>query len=120
MTRILYVDDEKDIREIALLALELEPTFDVRACSSGAEALTVAADWKPALILLDVMMPVMDGPETLARLRDLPELTSTPVVFITARTQAAERERLLALGTAGMIAKPFDPMSLAQTVKAYL
>ena len=71
--------------------------------------MAAAPSWKPALILLDVMMPLMDGPATLARLRELPELASTPVVFITARTQAAERERLLALGAAGVIPKPFDP-----------
>ena len=119
-TRILYVDDEADIREVAVLALELEPAFEVRACSSGEEAVAAAPAWKPALILLDVMMPFMDGPATLARLRELPELASTPVVFITARTQAAEGERLLTLGAAGVIPKPFDPMSLAGSVRAYL
>lgn len=119
-TRILYVDDEEDIREVAVLALELEPAFAVRACSSGEEALAAVPGWRPSLILLDVMMPRMDGPATLTKLRQLPELAFTPVVFITARTQAAERERLLALGAAGVIAKPFDPMTLADSVRAHL
>lgn len=119
-TRLLYVDDEEDIREVALLALELEPGFEVRACASGEEALALAPAWRPELILLDVMMPRMDGPTTLARLRETPELAATPVVFITARTQAAERERLLATGAAGIIAKPFDPMALANLVRRYL
>lgn len=119
-TRILYVDDEEDIREIALLALELDPALEVRACSSGEAALAVASTWTPALVLLDVMMPVMDGPATLMKLRELPQLEATPVVFITARTQAVERDRLLALGASGLIAKPFDPMTLAETVRTFL
>jgi len=118
--RLLYVDDEEDIREVALLALELDPNFKVRVCSSGREALAVAPIWAPALILLDVMMPLMDGPATLVKLRELPELASAPVVFITARAQAAERQRLLALGATGVIAKPFDPMTLADTVRSFL
>ncbi|WP_300973088.1 response regulator [Sphingomonas sp. LHG3406-1] len=120
MTRILYIDDEDEIREIAELSLEMDPDFEVLLCASGREALAVAPQWKPALILLDVMMPHMDGPATLAALRDHAMLRSTPVVFITARTQAAEREALLALGANGVIGKPFDPMTLAATVRDYL
>lgn len=120
MTRILYVDDDDDIREIAQLSLEMEREFEVCLCASGEEALEVASRWKPALILLDVMMPQMDGPATLARLRESVDLHATPVVFITARTQTAERETLLALGAAGVIAKPFDPMTLAASVRDYL
>ena len=81
--RILYVDDEDDIREIAQMSLELEPEFEVRSCSSGAAALTDAAAWHPDLILLDVMMPDMDGPETLKRLAASPLTASIPVAFIT-------------------------------------
>lgn len=120
MTRILYIDDEDDIREIAELSLELDPDFEVRLCASGQEALAVAPQWKPALILLDVMMPQMDGPATLAALREHDELRFTPVVFITARSQAAERKALLALGAIGLIGKPFNPMTLAATVRDYL
>jgi CheY-like chemotaxis protein len=120
MTRILYVDDEADIREVAQLALEFEPGFEVRSCASGAEALEVAPGWRPDLILLDVMMPVMDGPAVLARLRQLPETAAVPVVFITARTQQQEVAQLRALGAEGVIAKPFDPMALAGQVREYL
>ncbi len=120
MTRILYVDDEPDIREVAQLALELDPEFEVRSCASGAEALELAPAWQPDLILLDVMMPIMDGPAVLARLRALPETKATPVVFITARTQQQEVAQLQALGAEGVIAKPFDPMSLARQVRELL
>jgi len=118
--RILYVDDEDDIREIAQMSLELDLEFEVRCSSSGAEALADAADWQPDLILLDVMMPDMDGPETLKRLADSPLTASIPVAFITARTQTHQVERYLAMGAVGVIAKPFDPMALAGEVKNLL
>ncbi|RUU59070.1 response regulator [Mesorhizobium sp. M2C.T.Ca.TU.002.02.1.1] len=118
--RILYVDDEDDIREIAQMSLELEPEFEVRSCASGAEALVEAAAWQPDLILLDVMMPDMDGPETLKRLAESQPTATIPVVFITARTQTHEVERYLAMGAAGVIAKPFDPLALASEVKRLL
>jgi len=118
--RILYVDDEPDIREVAAMAVELDPDLEVRTCESGEDALAVVPDWKPDLILLDVMMPSMDGPATLAALRSDETSADIPVVFITARTQAHEGERFLSLGAAGVIAKPFDPMTLAQTVRTYL
>jgi len=119
-TRILYVDDEADIREIAAMSLELDPDFEVRTAASGLDALPAAAEWKPDLILLDVMMPAMDGPTTFGKLREQPETAGIPVVFITARTQAHEVEAFKALGAKGVIAKPFDPMSLAATVRNYL
>ena len=119
-TRILYVDDEDDIREVALMSLELDPGFDVTGCASGQEAIDVAPLLVPDLILLDVMMPRMDGPETLARLRADFRTAQIPVIFVTARTQAPEQVRLLALGARAVIAKPFDPMTLASMVRGYL
>jgi CheY-like chemotaxis protein len=119
-TRILYVDDEDDIREVAAMALELDPGLEVRTCSSGFEALDVAAEWHPQLILLDVMMPSMDGPSTLAKLRAQEPTAAIPVVFITARTQAQEVEKFKEMGVKGVIAKPFDPMSLATQARTYL
>ena len=119
-TRILYVDDEADIREVAAMSLELDPDFEVRIAGSGAEALATAAEWKPDLILLDVMMPVMDGPTTFGHLKEGAQTCGIPVVFITARTQAHEVEGFKALGARGVIAKPFDPMSLAGTVRQYV
>lgn len=102
------------------MSLELDPEFEVRVCASGEEALGVAAEWRPALILLDVMMPRMDGPATFAKLKEQPETAQTPVVFITARTQAKEVEGFKALGARGVIGKPFDPLSLSARVREHL
>jgi len=118
--RILHVDDEPDIREIVDLSLGLNPNFKVRACASGPEAIATAADWSPLLILLDVMMPGMDGPTTLTHLRKQPQTASIPVIFMTARAQARELEHFVALGAQGVICKPFDPMTLAAQVQSHL
>ncbi|HSX56709.1 MAG TPA: response regulator [Sphingomonas sp.] len=120
MTRILYIDDEADIREVAQMALELDPVFEVRSCASGAEGVVEAAAWRPDLILLDVMMPGMDGPTTFARLAEQPETAGIPVVFITARTQSSEVAGFRDLGARGVLAKPFDPMTLADQVRGLL
>jgi len=118
--KILYVDDEDDIREIAVMALELDSGIAARSCDSGAGALETATQWTPDLILLDVMMPDMDGPETLARLRQEPATSNIPVVFITARTQSEDIERFMELGATSVISKPFDPMTLAEQARTLL
>jgi CheY-like chemotaxis protein len=120
MTKILYVDDEADIREVAQMALELDPDLEVRTCASGAEALEAVPTWKPDLILLDVMMPGMDGPTVFARLKANPSTAGIPVVFITARTQSIEVNGYRALGARGVLAKPFDPMTLSDQVRELL
>ena len=120
MYRILYVDDEPDLREIALLALSLDAGLEVRTAASGVEAITTVSDWMPDLVLLDVMMPGMDGPATLARLREHPRTAKLPVVFITARAQPRDLHTFATLDARGVIAKPFDPMSLAQQVSGFL
>lgn len=114
LTRILYVEDDPDIQAIAMMVLETIHGFVMEACSSGAEALQKAVAFQPDLILLDVMMPGMDGPETLKNLRAFPEMTDVPVVFMTAKVQPQEVQGYLNLGALGVIAKPFDPMTLAQ------
>jgi len=114
--RILYVDDEPDIREVGKLALEAVGGNVVEVCSSGAEALYALPRFKPDLILLDVMMPGMDGPTTLRKLRELPESQGVPAVFMTAKVQPQEIDELKRCGAVGVIPKPFDPMTLAQTV----
>ncbi len=119
-SRILYIDDEDDIREVAEMALELDPSFVVRICGSGREGLVAAREWHPDLILLDVMMPDLDGPGVLDLLRQDPATASIPVVFITARTQAHEVARLRELGARGVLAKPFDAMALAGEVRTFL
>jgi CheY-like chemotaxis protein len=118
--RILHVDDEPDIREIVDMSLALNPEFEVRACASGAEAVTAAAEWSPEIILLDVMMPGMDGPATLIQLRKNSQTSDIPVLFMTARAQTREIEHFIALGAQGVIAKPFDPMTLAPLVRCHL
>lgn len=120
MDRILYVDDEADLREIATMSLELDPGFAVRTAASGSAALEQARDWQPALILLDVMMPGMDGPATLAALAADPSTMAIPVVFITAKTHPRHVGDLKALGARAVLAKPFDPMALAGTVRSLL
>lgn len=118
---VLYADDEPDIREVATFALELDPEIAVTAVEDGAAALAALdAGLVPDVILLDVMMPGMDGPATLTRLRERPAHERTPVVFITARAQAHEQERFRSLGAVGVITKPFDPMTLAGRLRELL
>jgi two-component system OmpR family response regulator len=117
LNRILFVEDDPDILSVGQLALEGVGAFQVVACSSGSEALAVAPTFAPDLILLDVMMPVMDGPETLRQLRASAATSATPVVFMTAKVQRHEVEQYLALGAVNVIAKPFDPMTLATAIR---
>jgi CheY-like chemotaxis protein len=118
--RVLHVDDEPDIREVVEMSLSLDPELAIKSCASGADALSTSNDWPPDLILLDVMMPIMDGPTTLQHLREQSVTTNTPVVFMTARAQAREIESFVSLGAAGVIPKPFDPMTLAQSVRGFV
>jgi CheY-like chemotaxis protein len=118
--RILHVDDEPDIREIVEMSLGLNADFEVRGCGCGADAIVTAAEWLPFLILLDVMMPGMDGPTTLTHLRKNPRTADIPVLFMTARAQAREVQQLVSLGAQGVISKPFDPMTLAFSVRSHL
>lgn len=118
LQRILYVEDDPDIQVIAVMVLESLHGFTLETCSSGAEALAKAVAFKPDLILLDVMMPAMDGPETLKGLRQFPQLTATPVVFMTAKVQPQEVQYYLSLGAIDVIAKPFDPMTLAEQLRS--
>jgi two-component system OmpR family response regulator len=118
--RVLHVDDEPDIREVVEISLGLDSELSTRSCASGQEALGVAAEWAPDVVLLDVMMPVMDGAATLARLRKNPFTAGIPVVFMTARAQSRELDLFRSLGAIGVIPKPFDPMTLAAAVRVYI
>ena len=120
ITKLIYVDDEPDIRSIVEFAFDGEPNLELRLCASGFEALDAARMDPPDLVLLDVMMPGMDGPETLAKLRSLPHMQDVPVVFITAKVQPKEVEHFLAMGAAGVLAKPFDAMLLPQRALSFL
>ena len=119
---VLYVDDEPDIREVAALALGIDPAITVTLAGSGREALAAVRGEGAAfdVVMLDVMMPGMDGPTVLEALRADADTASIPVVFITARTNAHDRERLMQLGAQAVIAKPFDPMMLAKELRSVL
>jgi DNA-binding response OmpR family regulator len=118
--RVLYVDDEPDIREVAVMALELDDGIEARSAASGPEAMTILVDegFGPDVVLLDVMMPGKDGPAVLAELRA--RGFSMPVIFITARAQAHELAHYLKIGAEGVITKPFDPMTLALELRAVM
>ena len=115
---ILYVEDEPDIQAVAKIALEVVGGFELKICSSGEEALACAISFAPDLLLLDVMMPGMDGPSTLKELKLLPELADTPAIFMTAKVQPNEVAEYKSLGALDVIAKPFDPMALSEQIKA--
>lgn len=116
LTRILYAEDEPDIQTVARLALEMVGGFTVKMCDNGQALLQAYADFAPDLIMLDVMMPGLDGPATLAALRE--QQVDIPVVFMTAKVQPQEIEAFKEMGALDVIAKPFDPMQLAQQVRS--
>ncbi len=120
LTKILYVEDDPDIQSVAKIALEIVGGFTLRSCSSGKEAISEdTTAFMPDLMLLDVMMPEMDGPSTLKKLRDMPGLADTPVIFMTAKVQSSEVAYYKSLGAIAVIAKPFDPMQLATQIRQH-
>jgi CheY-like chemotaxis protein len=117
---VLFADDDADIRDVIALSLGQDPFFVARGCAAGDEALDTALEWRPDLTLLDVRMPRMDGPTVLARLRADKRTAAIPVVFLTARAQAHDRGRYRALGAAGVIGKPFDPIGLPAELRRFI
>ena len=117
LQKILYVEDEPDIAEVAKLALETVGGFSVKICNNGIVALAEAPAFKPQLIMLDVMMPDMDGPTTLKELRKLSSMDGVPILFMTAKVQPNEVADYKKLGAVDVIPKPFDPMKLAEQVR---
>jgi two-component system OmpR family response regulator len=115
--KVLIIDDDVDIRAIASLSLSRVGGMDVIEASSGSEGVRKARDEKPDVILLDMMMPAMDGLETLAALLSQPATAGTPVIFLTAKAVGSDTERLTALGAAGVLIKPFDPRTLPDEVR---
>ncbi len=116
LPRILHVDDSEDMREVILIALETIGSLEVEQCESGEEALIKAPLFKPDLFLLDVMMPGLSGPETAIKLWEMPEFASTPVIFLTAKALREELDALIEMGAKDVVTKPFDPMTLADTI----
>ncbi len=120
LKRVVYIEDEPDIQAIVRIALEVVGGMQVQIFSSGQEALAQAAAAAPQLLVLDVMMPGLDGPRTLSLLREQASLARVPAVFMTAKAQPQEVSSLLAHGAISVISKPFDPMTLAdQLQQAY-
>ena len=117
---ILLVDDEDDIREVAGISLETVGGWQVSRASSGVEGIAKAIAERPDAILLDVMMPGIDGPTTFERLQDDPQTRDIPVILLTAKAQTADRDRFDKLGVAGTLTKPFDPMALSDQVAGIL
>ena len=119
LKRILHVEDDPSIRMVATLALEKVGKFQVLSCESGQQALEKAVAYDPQVILLDVMMPLMDGPSTLSHLREVIDLTGRLVLFMTAKVQQKEIDHYMALGAFAVIIKPFDPMTLSQQIQEH-
>lgn len=120
MRRILIIDDEDDIREVAALSLESVAGWSVLTACSGAEGIQAAHSEQPDAILMDVMMPSMDGPTTFKQMQQLPEISNIPVVLLTAKVQGVDQRRFAGLGVAGVLFKPFDPLTLAEQMAATL
>jgi CheY-like chemotaxis protein len=120
MRNILIIDDEDDIREVAALSLEATAGWHITTASSGADGIRAAADRKPHAILMDVMMPGMDGPTTFRRMQLDPEIAGIPVLLLTAKVQGVDQRRFADLGVAGVLFKPFDPLTLADQICATL
>ena len=119
LERVFYVEDDQDIREVATLALEDVGGLTLKVCESGKQALQEVEGFQPQVILLDVMMPGMDGPETLSAMREMGAITDSMLaVFMTAKVHPEEVERYKTLGVDQVISKPFDPMTLADEVRA--
>lgn len=118
LNKILHVEDEVDIQDVTRMALEAVGGLTVRTCGDGEEALSAAPEFKPDLFLLDVMMPGMDGPETFQALQKLPGFEETPAIFMTAKVMEVEVARFRELGALGVIAKPFDPMTLSDQIRS--
>lgn len=118
LTKILHIEDESDIREIAHLALDMIGGFEVMQAGCGSEALAMIEGFAPDLVLTDVQMPGMTGPETLVAIRQLPGYESIPGIYMTAKVMESDREALLKAHDLGVITKPFDPTGLAAEIRA--
>ena len=118
--RILFIDDEDDIKTLAQFCLESEAGWSMIGASDGKEGIAIAETEQPDAILLDAMMPDIDGLETIAKLRDNPKTKDIPTIFITAKAQASDRRRFYNAGAKGVINKPFDSLTLASQISGFL
>jgi CheY-like chemotaxis protein len=118
--RVLIIDDEEDIRQVAALSLETIAGWDVEMACSGAQGLLRAIEYQPDPILLDVMMPGMDGPTTFRELRKNPATANIPVLLLTAKVQCSDQRRFADLGVRAVLFKPFDPLTLSTQIAGVL
>ncbi|MDQ6992526.1 MAG: response regulator [Mariprofundus sp.] len=117
LKRILYADDELDLQQVATIALEMVGGFTLKICNSGLEAVAAYEAFAPQLMLFDVMMPDLGGPEAFEKIKRLSVYQQTPIIFMTAKNKPAEIQQYLNMGALAVIAKPFDPMSLASELQ---
>ncbi|MBZ4021778.1 hypothetical protein CKO11_04800 [Rhodobacter sp. TJ_12] len=117
LRKIMLVEDDEQIAFMTVMALEEIGGFEVLHCDNGSAAIDAFDTFAPQVVLMDVMMPGMDGPDTLKALRKNPKAKKIPVIFMTAKVQAHERQGYFEIGASGVIAKPFDPLVLSQKVK---
>ena len=120
MRRILIIDDEDDIREVAALSLETVAGWTVCTASSGKDGIQKALLERPDAILMDVMMPAMDGPSTFRQMQTIPGVSHIPVLLLTAKVQGVDQRRFADLGVTGVLFKPFDPLTLADQMASAL
>jgi len=114
--RILIIDDDDDIREVAALTLEATAGWTIYTAPCGRDGIDVALEQKPDAILMDVMMPEMDGPTTFKEMQQIPAIAGIPVVLLTAKVQGVDQRRFAGLGVAAVLFKPFDPLTLAAQI----
>ncbi|NSL18909.1 response regulator [Tatlockia micdadei] len=117
LQKIIYAEDEEDIRTVAQIALEDIGSYTVRYCLNGYEVLEAIKDFQPDLLLLDVMMPRMDGPSALRQIKQMPHMAEIPAIFMTAKIQPQEIKEYRDLGAIDVINKPFDPITLADDIR---
>jgi CheY-like chemotaxis protein len=120
MRRILIIDDEDDIREVAALSLEATAGWEILTANSGAKGIEVAVAQQPDAILMDVMMPEVDGPTTFRNMQQNPAISNIPVLLLTAKVQGVDQRRFAGLGVAAVLFKPFDPLTLADQISEVL
>ncbi|MBQ0760831.1 MAG: response regulator [Zhongshania sp.] len=117
LTRLMYIEDEPDIRAVAEIALRQVAGFEVKICENGYEGIEAIHSFNPQLVLLDVMMPNLDGPQILKKIHAMPEFQNTPMIFITAKAQTEEIDKLKKLGALDVITKPFNPMTIGNDIR---
>lgn len=119
MYSVLHIEDDADILELAQMGLSLDGEITLCQASNGIKGIEKAASLSPDLILLDYLMPGLSGPDTFAKLREIEEISDTPIAFVTARTTKKDEDQMKSLGAVAVLQKPFDPLALADFVRKH-